>query len=483
MMRINAKDKLSQMPALLASLVIASLEVAFSLITLTQCGGKVLYRDWHSITQEASIITHLLLVTAALVILLLIVAVIVDKQNLRGVMPMVVPMQALLFFGCVYQTVIRPADATSHYINILAGILALFVALITAQIGRAVSSSACRVNAMQGFLWLVIGVSVVTMVTAPYWGHVTIAEVLKLALVLFAGLAAVPMAESKNLRILFYTATGIIAVAQVMTNSFGDGLILALLSLSVMFIYDRKVVLLVCASGSTAAVIGASLLVRFKPNFYAAQRLISFTNFWVQDTDATHQCRRALYSLLRGGLWGAGSADSLYTSNLFAVSNDFAFDGYASLFSIVSAIVVAAMVILLALAIRQPKSCSGNRAGSEAFCNCAAILLLVSTAVHVSGNLFIMPLTGLCLPFISSGGSNICLNCMLVGFVLANRVPDLLPNRVVVPIANGSVLILSKVNTIVVGSASKVYQAIRQIIENIRQSKNTQEEDIEYVDY
>ncbi len=138
---------------------------------------------------------------------------------------------------------------------------------------------------------------------------------------------------------------------------------------------------------------------------------------WADPSGAGFQIIRALYAFGRGGLFGEGLGQGLPTSIPY-VSTDFMFAAVAEELGLVGAF--ALLALTLALVFRGLRIAMLAR---DDFSAMLAVGLTVSvglqTLIIVSGNLKLIPLTGITFPFVSYGGSSLLASFLVVGMLLS----------------------------------------------------------------
>lgn len=135
---------------------------------------------------------------------------------------------------------------------------------------------------------------------------------------------------------------------------------------------------------------------------------------------AGYQIVQGLFALANGGLFGAGLANGM-PDRIPVVWSDFVFDAFAEEAGFAGAMALLAAYLLLfyrgmLIAIRAPTPFLQLLAGGLSF------IVAFQTIVIVAGNMRLIPLTGVTLPFVAYGGSSLVTNWMLVALLI--RVSD-----------------------------------------------------------
>ncbi|MBL8134212.1 MAG: rod shape-determining protein RodA [Anaerolineae bacterium] len=153
---------------------------------------------------------------------------------------------------------------------------------------------------------------------------------------------------------------------------------------------------------------------------YQQQRIVSFV-FPQADPDAYYNILQANISIGSGGLLGKGYAQGPQNVGRFlrVRHTDFIFSVIAEEFGFVGATAVMILIGIVILRVLRGARIAPDPFGSL-ICYGVAAFLFFQTAVSIGMNLSLMPVTGLTLPFISSGGTSLL--STLAGIGLAESV-------------------------------------------------------------
>lgn len=160
-----------------------------------------------------------------------------------------------------------------------------------------------------------------------------------------------------------------------------------------------------------------SILYSTNQNFH--NRINNYKFIDLETTDFGYQSKQALIALGSGGIKGVGIARSTqaYPYYLFAASNDFILAIWGEEYGFIGLLFLMAMYFVLFYnMIKFIISCS-NLLIKSASAGILVVLFLYF-AVNVSVTLALIPVTGLPLPFFSTGGSAILTNCFAMGIFL-----------------------------------------------------------------
>ena len=212
----------------------------------------------------------------------------------------------------------------------------------------------------------------------------------------------------------FLVILGIIAVLLMKQPDFGTLSIILAIALSMYFVAGARIQHL-------AYIIGAGLLsfvVMIKAAPYRMNRIIAWWNPDIDPRGISWQLKQSLIAIGSGGWFGVGLGLSKQKSYVPMPAND-------SIFAIIAeeigfVFVVALIFIFAALLWRGlliVKNAPDNFARFVALG--IVVWLVAQILVNIAGMMQLLPLTGLPLPFISLGGSNLTVTLLAIG-ILAN---------------------------------------------------------------
>lgn len=180
--------------------------------------------------------------------------------------------------------------------------------------------------------------------------------------------------------------------------------------------------LLYVASGRLSFIIAGVALVVV--DVYAAYHLFGYVrervDIWLhpfsQADAAGYQIAQALYAVAHGSALGAGLGRG-FPNYIPAVHTDFVFAAIAEELGMAGAFGVIALYLLLVfgglrVALRQATDFTALLA-----LGCTLVLALQALVI-IAGNLALIPITGITLPFVSYGGSSIVVNYLIIAILL-----------------------------------------------------------------
>jgi len=151
---------------------------------------------------------------------------------------------------------------------------------------------------------------------------------------------------------------------------------------------------------------------------YQKGRIMTFIDPSRDSKGAGYQVIQSKIAIGSGGVWGQGAGKGLQTQLRFlpVPHTDFIFSAFAEEHGFVGVVVVLGLYFLILLQIVQNAQTAPDREGLY-ICMGVAALLLFHLLVNVGMVIGRMPVTGIPLPFLSSGGSNLLSVFILLGLV------------------------------------------------------------------
>lgn len=246
------------------------------------------------------------------------------------------------------------------------------------------------------------------------FGAVTIqpAEMAKLALVIY--LAAWFSYRERGRLLAFVILTTIVVGLVLLEPDMGTAIIICAIALGIYFFSGAALwhfgflVPLIASSGFILAV--------FSP--YRLRRLLTFLNPEIDPLGASYHIRQILLSLGAGGIWGVGLGKSrqkfeylpeAMTDSIFAIiGEELGFIGAVA--------IILIFLFLVWLGLRIALSAPDRFGQLLAFG--ISFWIGVQTIVNLGAMVALFPLTGVPLPFLSYGGSNLVVTLAGVGILL-----------------------------------------------------------------
>jgi cell division protein FtsW len=243
------------------------------------------------------------------------------------------------------------------------------------------------------------------------------AEFAKLALIVY--LATWLGAKREHVRswrvtVPFVLVTMVIAGLVIAEPDLGTTIVIVMVGLGMYFAAGARVMMF-AALGMFAAV-GVAALAVVNPE--RLERVTTFINPWAHPQDAGFQAIQMLYALGLGGPFGEGLGAGKekfgylphpYTDSIFAVLGDE--------LGLAGALVV--VLLFLALAFRGVRIALRAEDATGALLATGITMWLCFQAwVNMAVVVSLVPMTGITLPFISYGGSSLCVGLIAVGILL-----------------------------------------------------------------
>lgn len=157
---------------------------------------------------------------------------------------------------------------------------------------------------------------------------------------------------------------------------------------------------------------------------YVHQRIQVWLHPWALASGPSYQIVQALYAVAAGGASGTGLGRGHPGFIPFA-STDFIFAAAAEQLGFAGMLALLAVYLTLVLKGLQIGVTQPTAFGQLLGVGCSMVLAL-QCLVIVAGNLSLIPLTGITLPFVSYGGSSLAVNFLILGLLLrlSSRPPD-----------------------------------------------------------
>lgn len=191
---------------------------------------------------------------------------------------------------------------------------------------------------------------------------------------------------------------------------------------AVAILMGVTVVLLYVATGRLSFVLGGILLLvinvflTYQVFGYVRSRIDVWLDPWAEASAAGYQIVQSLYAFAAGGLFGAGPGRGL-PDYIPAVHTDFVFAAVGEELGLMgTAGLLALYLVLTSRGLKTAAAQAGDFALLLAIG--ASVTLALQTLVIMAGNVGLIPVTGVTLPFVSYGGSSVVVNFVLIGFLL-----------------------------------------------------------------
>ena len=229
---------------------------------------------------------------------------------------------------------------------------------------------------------------------------------------------------------------GIALAIVIVQRDLGAALLYFLVFLGLLYVATRRIAYVLFGIALFLAG-GALLYVLFT---HVQDRINIWIDPFADAQGAGYQVLRAMYAYGRGGILGTGLGAGLPSvgdvPSIPAIHTDFVFAALAEELGMLGALAILGLYLVIAE--------RGFRIAATATDDFRALLatgltlvIVVQAAIIAGGNLRVLPLTGVTLPFISYGGSSLLVNGAVIGLLLAlsdrgaeNKAPDARANVV-----------------------------------------------------
>lgn len=149
---------------------------------------------------------------------------------------------------------------------------------------------------------------------------------------------------------------------------------------------------------------------------YVRSRVDVWLDPWRYAQDQGYQIVQALYAVSSGGIFGAGLGQGS-PGYIPEVYTDFIYSAIAEELGLLGALAILLVFLVLVFrGLRIALRCPG--AFEQLLALGFASLLGLQCLIIVAGNLEVIPLTGITLPFVSYGGSSMVVNFIIIGLLL-----------------------------------------------------------------
>lgn len=427
----------------IATILLIAFQWLFVGQALSQSGGMVQYLVFDRKTEirhtvESCIAPQLKTAILIMTVIELLLALAVYGYRLTGILPITIPVEILLTIGCVYQSFFTsPSASLKHYRTIAVGFAALLLGVFFSRYATRMPDKNRR-GALRGMLRIMALFLVVSTVwgmffrvngSGGYFLGITPAEIYKVFVLAFLSIGLIPMKTDQYLRRYYLVLSLCMCGSLVMLHSMGDAVVLATITL---------LVILQCkgfgwffatlTAGSTCCFAFYRLLLRFKPNNYIVKR-VQDTFIAAYDSTANANLRRSLIAMVKNGILGSGTSASeiRYTAFNFASQTDYVFSGILATFSVGIGVLVVVCYAVLVCSLRLNRKDAAQDTALYSFTNLVSILIGVQAIIHIGCNMNLIPMTGIVLPLISAGGSNMVTIMLALGLALGRKLTGQIP--------------------------------------------------------
>jgi len=215
---------------------------------------------------------------------------------------------------------------------------------------------------------------------------------------------------------------GFPAILVFMQPDFGSAIILVSIWLGILLIsgIKRKHIAIIFISGFILFFI----LWNFFLEDFQKNRVFSFLNPNMDLSGINYQANQALITVGSGGFWGKGFGQGTQVQYGFLPGGktDFIFAAICEDFGVFGGSILIIFYIVLFWRLTSIILKIHEDNFSKLFISGVLVLISIQSFINLAMNLNLLPITGIPLPFVSYGGSNLIALLMLIGLVESIRV-------------------------------------------------------------
>lgn len=204
---------------------------------------------------------------------------------------------------------------------------------------------------------------------------------------------------------------GFCLLALMLQKDLGTALIYYSVVLVMLWAATRSVLYL----GIGFAGAGAGAVIGYQMFSHVKRRVAIWFNPWADYQGAGYQIVQSLIAIVNGGLWGTG----LGLGNAYVIpvnTTDFVFSIILNEFGLIFGICILLLYILLFLRGIGIALRSGSRFNAMLAMG-SSVLIALQAFIIIGGNINMIPLTGVTLPFISYGGTSMLSSMCIMGIL------------------------------------------------------------------
>jgi cell division protein FtsW len=243
------------------------------------------------------------------------------------------------------------------------------------------------------------------------------AELAKLALVVYLAFwlaAKRELVGRWSVTVPFIAVLTLVAALVIAEPDLGTAIVVVAIGLAMYFVAGARIVEFAALGGLATICVAAVAVVQ--P--YRLLRLVTFLDPWSEPQGAGFQTIQSIYGLALGGPLGEGLGagkekfgflPAAYTDSIFAVLGD-ELGLLGTLTVVVLFLVIAFKGVRIALSAPDPTG--------ALLATGVTVWLVFQAWVNMAVVAALVPMTGITLPFISYGGSSICVGLVAVGILL-----------------------------------------------------------------
>jgi rod shape determining protein RodA len=196
----------------------------------------------------------------------------------------------------------------------------------------------------------------------------------------------------------------------------GSAMVLLFLWLGIMIIAGIKLRQLLVLFLIGAILFGIAWFAVLKP--YQQERITTFINPYLDPLGSGYHRIQSVIAVGSGGVWGRGLGHGSQSQLKFLPDRytDFIFASIAEEMGFVGLSLIFIFYFLMFFRIIKISMIASNNF-ARLFCVGTAIIFIFHILVNIGMNLGVLPIAGISLPFVSSGGSNLLLGFITIGII------------------------------------------------------------------
>lgn len=242
-------------------------------------------------------------------------------------------------------------------------------------------------------------------------------EFAKIALVIFLARLLTDKADQVrrfNLCLRVVGLACLLALFTLMEPDLGSTAVLVAIALGMLFLGGARLWHIGALAGGAGAL--AVLFALGRP--YMRERLLAFVDPVAHVQESGYHVIRMMVALASGGLWGVGIGEGTEKWHLPARHTDAVYCVLGEEMGLLGCVLLLVLFAIFAkrafdVALRAPDSFARLAAGGLTLALCIQIITNIAVATAL------LPVTGLTLPFISSGGSSLAMALLAAGIILS----------------------------------------------------------------
>lgn len=210
------------------------------------------------------------------------------------------------------------------------------------------------------------------------------------------------------------------AIVFLLSNELGTLLIIMVTAYACLFLFynNRKMFKLITLAVALIGILGLlTVYVIVENDIEVNNKIISklvsrfgtFIAFQAMDSDSVYQIERAQEAISLGGLLGTNSNHNNIVNN----ATDMVFVYIVNKLGSVPALIITASYIIFFVKVQQ----KSHKVEEPLYC-LLNIILLTQSMLNIMSSINLLPLTGVPLCFLSSGGTNLILNLIISTFLI-----------------------------------------------------------------